>query len=200
MSKFKIFCKDKKFHLTDNKLFSFQMILLAPCLIHEIFFKETEYSPFEMSLLYILVFLMLISLILNLSSYFRYKPLEGKIEGEIELLENEIIINKEVLKIYEIKNIEITNDDFLDFIEPYNKYVMLGRKSHGVNNEIQILLNNRKKYKINYQQDQNHDMQDCKELLKIYYSKGIITIENLLYVLGIVDDYEKREFEKTLAK
>lgn len=41
-------------------------------------------------------------------------------------------------------------------------------------------------------------MQNSKELLKFYYFKGIIEMENLLYVLGIVEDDEIKEFKKTL--
>ena len=198
MPKFKIYARDKEFHLTDNKLFLSQMILLLPGLIHTIFFKSKEFSSVEIWVLWLFLISMVFSILLNLSSHLRYRPLEGKIENEIELSENEIIIGKNTLDVESIESIEITNDDFLDFVEPYDRYVRLGRKSHGIDNQIRILMKNATKYKVSYQQDQNHDMQECKELLKLYYSKGIITQENLMYVLGIVDEEEKREFTKTL--
>ncbi|POS00555.1 hypothetical protein Q361_1624 [Flavobacterium croceum DSM 17960] len=198
MAKFKIYTKDKKFYVTDNKLYLVQVILLTPGLIHLIFFKDKEYHNLEVSLLWISLIYMIISMFLNWTSFARYRPLEGKIEGEIILSEEEILIENEVIKIKDIKNIEITNDDFLNFMKSYNKYVMLGRKSYGVENEIKITLINGKLYKINYQQDQNHDMQECKELLKLYFKKGIISLENLMYVLGIVEVEEKTEFKKSL--
>ena len=198
MSKFKIYTKDKKFYVTDNKINLLQFSLIIPGLIHLIFFKQYEFAKIELVLFWIVIGIMIISLFLNLTSFYRYKPLEGKIEGEIELTETEIIIKSEILKIDDIKNIKITNDDFLDFMDRYRKYIIIGRKSYGINKEINITLNNRKKYIINYQQDDNHDMQNSKELLKYYYSKGKIEMENLLYVLGIVDEDEKKEFKKTL--
>ena len=198
MSKFKIYTKDKKFYVTDNKINLLQFSLIIPGLIHLIFFKQYEFAKIELVLFWIVIGIMIISLFLNLTSFYRYKPLEGKIEGEIELTETEIIIKSEILKIDDIKNIKITNDDFLDFMDRYRKYIIIGRKSYGINKEINITLNNRKKYIINYQQDDNHDMQNSKELLKYYYSKGKIEMENLLYVLGIVDEAEKKEFKKTL--
>lgn len=198
MTKFYIYTKDKKFHLTDNKIYSFGFILLIPMLIRMFVFKNQNFSIIEIGLLWFSLGILITSLFLNLTSFYRYVPLEGKIEGELILNEKEIIIDKEILNIENIKNLKITNDDFYDFVAPYKRNIILGRKSNGVNNEIKILLKNGKEYVINYQQDNNHDMQNSKELLKHYYSKGIIEIENLLYVLGIVDDTEKKEFIKTL--
>lgn len=198
MTKFCIYTKDKKFHLTDNKIYSFGFILLIPLFIRMFIFKNQNFSILEIGLLWFSLGILIISLFLNLTSFFRYVPLEGKLEGELILNEKEIIIDKTTLNIENIKNLKITNDDFYDFVAPYRSYFILGRKSNGVNNEIKIFLKNGKEYVINYQQDDNHDMQNSKELLKHYYSKGIIELENLLYVLAIVDETEKNEFKRTL--
>lgn len=198
MAKFYIYTKDKKFHLTDNKIYLFSVLPLIPMFIRAFVFKNQNFSIFETSLLWISFIIIGISIFLNLTSYYRYEPLEGIIEGELILNENEIIIDRTILNIENIKNIKITNDDFYDFTASYKHYIIIGRISNGVNNKIEILLKNSKKYKVNYQQDESHDMQNSKELLKSYYSKGIIEMENLLYVLGIVEDDEIKEFKKTL--
>lgn len=198
MFKFNIHTKDNKFYLTDNKINLLQFIFLIPIFVHLLFFKNKEYADIEIYIVWIAVIFMIVSIIVNITSYYRYKPLEGKIEHEIILDENEIIIRNEKIKIEEIKNIEITNDDFLDFIIPYARYIMIGRISHGVNNEIKITLNNNQMYHLYYQQDKYHDMQNAKELLKHYYSKGIITLKNLLYVLGIEENEEIISFKETL--
>ena len=161
-------------------------------------FKNQNFSILEIGLLWFSLGIIIISFFLSLTSFFRYVPLEGKIDGKLILKEKEIIIDKTIINIENIKNLKITNDDFYDFVLPYRSYIILGRKSNGVHNEIRIFLKNGKDYVVKYQQDNNHDMQNSKELLKHYYSKGIIELENLLYVLGIVDEVEKNEFKRTL--
>lgn len=199
MIKFLIYRKDKKFHLTDGKIIWTQFILaFAPIVIRVLIIKNSNQSVFEIYILWILIISFIISFLLNISSFLRFAPLEGKIEGELILSEKEIIIDEIKLNIEEIKNIKITNDDFYDSLARYSKGVIIGRRSNGVNNEIKILLKNGKEYVINFQQDDNHNMQDSKELLQYYYSKRIMKMENLLYVLGIVEEKEKNEFKATL--
>ncbi len=198
MSKFYIYTKDKAFYITDGKIYLLKSILFIAFLIDLFYFSHKDYGDFYIFLVSILCIFSFICMFLNVTSYYRYRPLEGRIKNEIELKETEIIIRNERIKIEEIKNIEITNDDFLNFRERHSIHVIIGRKSYGVNNEIKITLNDNKVLKINYQQDNDHDMQNSNELLKHYYSKGIISIENLLYVLGIVDEDEKNQFKRTL--
>lgn len=198
MFKFNIYNKDNKFYLTDNKINLLQLILFIPGLVHLLFFNKKQWTDVEIYMMWILWIVMIISILLNITSYYRYIPLAGNIESEIILNESEITIRNQIIKIEEIKNIEITNDDFLDFIKPYAKYIVIGRISHGVNNEIKITLNNNQIHHLYYQQDKYHDMQNAKELLKHYYSKGIITLKNLLYVLGIEENEEIISFKETL--
>lgn len=94
MTKFYIYTKDKKFHLTDNKIYLFSVLPLIPMFIRVLVFKNQNFSIFETSLLWISFIIIGISIFLNWTSYYRYEPLEGKIEGELILSENEIIINK----------------------------------------------------------------------------------------------------------
>jgi len=128
----------KKFHFISNPNF---IVFSLWAIVIFFFWKFSEISPpYSESREIILGIVLLINIYYLLTSFFKYKPLNGEMNGEIIFEADSVIINKKIFPIKSINNLNFWLGDY------YGKKVIYGQSFspslyQGVNNYVQFTDN-----------------------------------------------------------
>lgn len=95
-----------------------------------------------------------------------------------------------------INKIEIHGGDYNDEFEISSFVDPDGSIKNGTTNSIEIILNNRERFKYNFQQDNEHNILNIKETLIEYSKRGKLHFLNLIDILEITDYDDIQEFKK----
>ena len=132
-------------------------------------------------------------------SFNEIEEIDGKITGSLELFQNKILINKQIIVLSEIDNIEL---HILDYNGKRNWILIdtwFPSLSNGFGNILSIKLINKENLKTNFEQNYKDEfIRKNKEILIDYYKLRKISLTNLLDVLGIDDYDEIQKFKNSL--
>lgn len=195
--KFRIFTYKTGFKITINKII--YTILFASLGVAYLGSKLFEDDNIVENIGKIGVYLGCILMIFfKMTQNFIREPLNGILNGELQFFENEILINKNIYSLSEIKKIEFYVSDYFNEWKFRGKGDFNPSKSNGTCNICKITLNNGDKIAINFQLMYNREFLKMRELLIKYHSENKIHFLKLIEYLRI-DDYEDiQEFKKTL--
>ena len=143
---------------------------------------------------YLSAFLILCFIAFIFTKSFRYKYIEGKLEGTISFNEISLEINNTPFQIIEIKNIFLRIDDFKGKTKSYKTTIPM---SNGTNNLLDLELINGKKIKLFFQIENEFQVEEIKPFIISLIRNKISTIDSALNWLQIDDEFEKIKFETT---
>ncbi len=123
---------------------------------------------------YLALFCLISGLILKVISIGKYKPLYGKLGGEITFLKDRIIIHGEIIPINKVEKLEFKGMDWLGRSEP-NRYSFENSLSNGTKNWLIVYLVNSSQRKIRFQEYEACQLVRFKEILLEYYVNGKIS-------------------------
>lgn len=199
MYKFKIFTKVKKIYFTNNLIiYSILLIGFIPLWIRLYILKNDDLSYFEEILLLISVSSLIVGIIFKFFGISKYKTLKGIFDKDLVFENDKIIIGAEIYLIADIKKIELNSEDFVGALRYYNQSDFNGALSNGEKNILKLKLNNDDILEFNFQQNDKYEMQNIREQLIIYYTKGKFNFLNLIDALKITDYDEIQKFKQTL--
>lgn len=198
MQKFAIFKKTEKFFWTKNRIiYTIYFVCLFIILINQKLLNLQSVTFILGGVVAIMSFAVLFWSIFRMDYP---DSLKGSLEGFIVFKNDFIEIEKENLSINQIKNIELSNEDY------YGKRLIRTRGdfnstfSNGVNNQIKITFLSNEQKTYHFQLLNSNDFQNVRKELIEYYKKGKITFDNLCKVLGEESKKEKDEFKIELIK
>ena len=199
MYKFKIFTKVKKIYFTNNLIiYSILLIGFIPLWFRLYILKNDDLSYFEEILLLVSVSSLIIGLIFKFFGLSKYKPLKGIFNKDLVFENDKIMIGADIYLIADIKKIELNSEDYVGALRYYNKSDFNGALSNGEKNILKLKLNNGDILEFNFQQNDKYEMQNIREQLIIYHTKGKLHFLNLINTLKITDYDEIQTFKKTL--
>lgn len=193
---YNILVKKKKIYFTPNNIvFSLILICSIPTGIKYFVFKNSNYQIWDTSLVYIMVITLFGGFFYSIFISNGYRTLKGILEGKLQFLPDEIIINDKIFNIQEIKKIEISSYDYLGKPAWFDNNLD-GNKSNGTRNFLNLSLNDGKIIKTYFQQLHQNDILAEKEIFIKYSNEGKMHYLNLLDVLNLTDFKEIQEFKK----
>lgn len=201
MQRFTIYTKSNKFYWSNNKII---FPILFICLI--IILTTNKGSVIEKNflnnfLLGIMLLTFTCGIILRLISIPKTEPLQGELDGFLIFEMDSIQIQNEIFYFEEIRNIEISNDDYYGKLVGNTRGNFNSPRSNGVGNYIRIKLYSGELKICNFELYNSDDFQKIRRELINYYLNGKIEFENLTNVLGEksrggIEEF-KLEVEKT---
>jgi hypothetical protein len=200
VQKFAIFKKTDKFYWTKNRVIysSFFLCIGIIWLKRNVLHIKTDIlDNLFLGMIGIGFFALIIVMILGFS-----KPdaLRGKLEGFITFREDSIEVDEEVFLISELKNLNITNEDYYGKMIPRGRGNFNSPLSNGVDNSIILTFLSDEKKIYNFELYYSDDFQKIRNELIHYYKLGKMTFDNLCYVLGEKTRKEIEEFKVELSK
>jgi hypothetical protein len=195
--KFGIYIADKKIHWSTNKIIYTVMFLVIGLyyLLQEIvgLNKSTE-KGFQ----YIFVLTFFIALISKFINFPKVEKSNGRIDGYITFLDNEIVIKERTYLLNEIKKIKISNDDYLGRLANYTSGNFGPALSDGTNNHMSFFFESGESKRYRYQLLSSDDFQKVRDQLINYHQKGKIDFWELADVLGEKSAMEIAELTKQI--
>jgi hypothetical protein len=184
MQRFTIYTKSNKFYWSNNKII---FPILFICLI--IILTTNKGSVIEKNflnnfLLGIMLLTFTCGIILRLISIPKTEPLQGELDGFLIFEMDSIQIQNEIFYFEEIRNIEISNDDYYGKLVGNTRGNFNSPRSNGVGNYIRIKLYSGELKICNFELYNSDDFQKIRRELINYYLNGKIEFENLTNVLG----------------
>ena len=130
-------------------------------------------------------------MLLSLFRVNKFQFLEGKLNGELEFKNDEIIINQRKVSITEIKHIKL---DAKDYKGNWGVFSFEGNfgdayRSNGTDNNLELELNNGEILKVKFQQLHKYQILNDKEILKNYCNQGILNYASLKDLLEFKYSY-----------
>jgi len=183
---FDIFIPDKKrFRLTPNWImiiFGFVPILILAIIEGNIGGRPNAFEAMYFTCIFLLIIYYLIT------SFFKYQPLNGKMEGKVEFKDDRIIVNAEE---FELKRFTSLDFSFSDY---YGKPSTNGRDfnpkiSQGVGNNISFTYDNGNEHLIWFRFQGEHSYLSISPFINeavkagkihIYRAEDLIGKENIL--------------------
>ncbi|MEO5777734.1 MAG: hypothetical protein ABIQ27_12580 [Flavobacterium sp.] len=120
------------------------------------------------------------------------KPLKGKLDGFLIFEMDKIKIQEETFTLEQIKNIEISNDDYYGKMNGSGRGNFGPALSNGTDNTLKLKLLSGELKTYSYEMYDGNDFQKVKNELMNYYLNGKIEFSNLAYVLG---DRNRKEID-----
>jgi hypothetical protein len=192
--KYKILTKSKKFYWTANSVFySIMLVTTLPVFIKLNILKSENVTTFDKSLLSIMLFGFVGTIIYGISKYNKFVTLKGELNTDLEFKNDRIIINEKEYLINFIQKIELNACDYKGAYSGFRNFD--GTLSNGVDNTLKIYLNDNDKIEINFQQNLENELRNEKDILLNYCNNGKLHYLNLLDILGINNYEEIQKFK-----
>lgn len=198
--RFRLYIKSNAFYWSNNKVL--YSIMIACLIIY--FFKaeilKIENKNFDNVVMGILIATLWIGIGLKFIGFTKTEPLNGKFEGFLFIDKNSININNRGFQFEEVKNIEISNDDYYGKLVGISKGNFNCALSNGVNNYIKIKLYSGEIIINYFELYYANDFQKLRNELINFYLNGKIEFENLASVLGEKSKKEINELKLEIEK
>ena len=139
-----------------------------------------------------------LGLFLKFSGFVKFKPLKGKLVGQLTLDSELISIESETYKLSEIQKIQIFNFDFYGLFKYTSRGSFEANLSKGIDNSIIITLISGQKVSCQFQQLDSDEMNNCRSELINYFVHDKINFLHLIDILKITDYNDIHQFKKEL--
>lgn len=193
---FKIYTKDKRFHLSENKVvYSLLLGFIGMAYLANLFLSG---SVIEDVGRVGGVFTCVIMLYFTITNATKRKPLNGKLNKKLVFKKDEIWIDDDKYELNEIKKIRFNVEDYFNRIEGRIRGDLSPGRSNGTANICELTLMNGQKIEVNFQLMYETEFLKMRELLIKYYTENKIHFLKLIEYLGIEKYEEIQEFKKTL--
>lgn len=192
--------KTKRYYFTVNTMFYLGFILFGLPVFIRLNIFNFEPNLFDKIWSYTMLFIMLGALFFSLYKSNKYKTLKGKLISELEFQKDKIVIDKIGYQLNDIKKISIENTFDYKGRYTYSKGNFDGSLSNGIENELLIYLNDDEKIQVNFQQVNEDDILNEREILIHYSNRGKLHYLNLLKILRIEDYGEIQNFKTKYLK
>lgn len=189
--KFQVFKKKNGFYWTNTSIvyaISFGCLLIY--FFKAIVLKIEDAELFDKILFFIALGSFAYGIIMVISGFIRYQPLKGKIEGELILERDKIIIQNREVYLNEISLIKILNYDYYGKFSPPSKGSFEASLSRGVDNKFEIKLYTGEIIKSFFSQFNRNDMSTAKKHLFYYYLNQKILFFDLARILDKSSDWQ----------
>jgi hypothetical protein len=184
MQKFSIYIKSNKFYWSaEIKTYSFILFCCALMLVKQKILNIEE-NFIDKLFGWFAVCGFIFALILKLYNLNKIEPLRGKLEGFISFEKESITVGKEIYQIETIRNIKISNDDYIGKLVNFTKGNLGPALSNGINNSIIFFLESNQSRKYQFELIHSDDFQKVRHELINYHIYGKIEFDELANVLG----------------
>jgi hypothetical protein len=200
MQKFSIYIKSNKFYWTaEIKTYSFILFCCALMLVKQKILNIEE-NFIDKLFGWFAVCGFIFGLILKFNNLNKIEPLRGKLEGYISFQKESITVGKEIHQIETIRNIKISNDDYIGKLVNFTKGNLGPALSNGINNSILIFLESNQSRKYQFELINSDDFQKVRHELISYYICGKIEFDEIANVLGEKSRSEIAELKLEIEK
>ncbi|WP_299823923.1 hypothetical protein [uncultured Pontibacter sp.] len=173
MEKLEIYHPDKFYPSRTFIIYSTVVLLLFLSFILQEFGFDHNTAIFD-GVVYLALFCFICGMVIKLFSLGKYKPLYGKLSGEIHFLKDSIRIQEEIIPIDKVEKIEFKGSDWLGLFEP-NRFSLENGLSNGTKNWLIVYLNDSSQRKIRFQKFEACQLALFQEVLLEYYVNGKIS-------------------------
>lgn len=200
MQKFSLFKKSKKFYWSTNKII--YSILFFCCLIMLFKLKVLNIveNQFDKVFIWIPIGIFCFGLVLKLNNMSKSESLHGNLEGYLSFENDFIKVNEEIILIEKIRNIQISNNDYIGKLVNFSKGNFGPALSNGTNNFIIIFLESGKTIKYQFEMINSDDFQKIRKTLIDYYIQKKIDFWELANVLEEKSSEEIAELTKEIEE
>lgn len=194
---FKIYTKDKRFHLSENKVvYSLLFGFIGMAYLANLFFSD---SVIENIGRVGGVFTCVIMLYFTIANATKIEPLNGNLNKKLVFKKDQIWIDDDKYELNEIKKISFNVEDYFNRIKGRIKGDLSPGRSNGTANICELTLIDGRKVEVNFQLKYETEFLEMRELLIKYYAENKIHFLKLIEYLGIEKYEEIQEFKKTLS-
>jgi hypothetical protein len=200
MQKFSIYIKSNKFYWTaEIKTYSFILFCCALMLVKQKVLNIEE-NFIDKLLGWLAVCGFTFGLILKFYNLNKIEPLRGTLEGYISFQKESITVGKEIFQMETIRNIKISNDDYIGKLVNFTKGNLGPALSNGINNSIIFFLESNQSRKYQFELINSDDFQKVRHELINYHIYGKIEFDELANVLGEKNRSEIAELKLEIEK
>lgn len=193
---FDLFVKEKP--KKDPK--SIVKMILSFIAVSIISYVFLEWKIFENQTYYYIFIGVLATIVAYLNGFFK-KPeltLDGKIDGKLTFSNDGIQFNDQFYSIQDLYSIMIENNDYVGKkVKEFGEFE-LPNGSHGVSNLITIKTKSNQFVEANFKQNKENEFVKMEAILINYYKHQLLSEEDLVEILKLEHDIDKRELNKKL--
>ena len=193
---FDLFVKEKP--KKDPK--SIVKMILSFIAVSIISYVFLEWKIFENQTYYYIFIGVLATIVAYLNGFFK-KPeptLDGKIDGKLTFSNDGIQFNDQFYSIQDLYSIMIENNDYVGKkVKEFGEFE-LPNGSHGVSNLITIKTKSNQFVEANFKQNKENEFVKMEAILFNYYKHQLLSEEDLIEILKLEHDIDKRELNKKL--
>ncbi len=196
---FDIFVGEKTTKKTSKKLVR---LLVSFLILSALSYVFIELKIFQNNTQYYIFLGILATAVAYFNGYFKRPDhkLPGKLEGKITFAKTLIQIDNELYPSAEIEQLTIHNNDYVgkkvkDFGEFENP-----NGSHGVDNQLILKASNKRYAEVSFRQITQDEFSKMKPILISYHKQGLLTFDDLVYLMKVEYDIDKNELRKQLNK
>ena len=193
---FDLFVKEKP--KKDPK--SIVKMILSFIAVSIISYVFLEWKIFENQTYYYIFIGVLATIVAYLNGFFK-KPeptLDGKIDGKLTFSNDGIQFNDQFYSIQDLYSIMIENNDYVGKkVKEFGEFE-LPNGSHGVSNLITIKTKSNQFVEANFKQNKENEFVKMEAILINYYKHQLLSEEDLVEILNLEHDIDKRELNKKL--
>ena len=193
---FDLFVKEKP--KKDPK--SIVKMILSFIAVSIISYVFLEWKIFENQTYYYIFIGVLATIVAYLNGFFK-KPeptLDGKIDGKLTFSNDGIQFNDQFYSIQDLYSIMIENNDYVGKkVKEFGEFE-LPNGSHGVSNLITIKTKSNQFVEADFKQNKENEFVKMEAILINYYKHQLLSEEDLIEILKLEHDIDKRELNKKL--
>lgn len=196
---FDIFISEKQ---PKNKRKKLIRLLVSLILLSALSYVFIELKIFQNNTQYYIFVGVLATGVAYFNGYFK-KPqhkLEGYLEGKITFSKSLIQVGSDIIPVEEITQLTIHNNDYVgkkikDFGEFDNP-----DGSHGVDNQLILKTKDNRQLEVNFRQVSQDEFSKLKSILISYHNSGILSFDDLVYLMKLEYDIDKNELKKLINR
>ena len=193
---FDLFVKEKP--KKDPK--SIVKMILSFIAVSIISYVFLEWKIFENQTYYYIFIGVLATIVAYLNGFFK-KPeptLDGKIDGKLTFSNDGIQFNDQFYSIQDLYSVMIENNDYVGKkVKEFGEFE-LPNGSHGVSNLITIKTKSNQFVEADFKQNKENEFVKMEAILINYYKHQLLSEEDLVEILKLEHDIDKRELNKKL--
>ncbi|WP_282628271.1 hypothetical protein [Empedobacter sedimenti] len=193
---FDLFVKEKP--KKDPK--SIVKMILSFIAVSIISYVFLELNIFKNQTYYYIFIGVLATIVAYLNGFFK-KPeitLDGKIDGKLTFTNDGIQINDQFYPIKDLYSVIIENNDYVGKkVKEFGEFE-LPNGSHGVSNLITIKTKSNQFVEANFKQNKENEFAKMEAILINYFKHQLLSEEDLVEILKLEHDIDKRELNKKL--
>ena len=193
---FDLFVKEKP--KKDPK--SIVKMILSFIAVSIISYVFLEWKIFENQTYYHIFIGVLATIVAYLNGFFK-KPeptLDGKIDGKLTFSNDGIQFNDQFYSIQDLYSVMIENNDYVGKkVKEFGEFE-LPNGSHGVSNLITIKTKSNQFVEADFKQNKENEFVKMEAILINYYKHQLLSEEDLIEILKLEHDIDKRELNKKL--